>query len=651
MSLLSSIAAGRHRFKAESLAFFSALSAQGLTLSNSKKAAWNTFLVSAAAHGYDSRLLEIYPFEGTSLAQQAVKLRKSGAYPATLTNNGLLSGDLLANGGFTSNSAAKYWLTGVNYNTINPLSFGMSVWNGSNIDRTASPLLIGSTNSVTPYGGLIAGGQTDLVTFRPTIFAALGGTVNASATVNQIGPGLYHVWRPSSTSLKSKANGLAVGTSATSVTNATKDFNFRVGAGHANGSVTILFAALDDGQMTDQQALDYARDVRVLLQSLGRVIKFSTPLYYSILVGQSLSTGTLSGTPISTTQPYTNRMHIGGVTNPSVRGALTNLTEFSLETPASGLANGLAAIRRAAVPGATDWDMALSGWGVGGTAYVGLKKGTTPYNNSLAAITDALAIAGATNTGMLVPFVPCVHGESDIASTTYATDIRQWQVDYETDIKAITGQTGTIPMLHSQPSAFGTGSTARSTYAILTEFRTNPTKTLLVGPKYIFTYSDGLHLVAASYRWMGEYYAKAAAAVMAGTAWSPLIPTSIVRSGAVITVSFAGRVGNLALDTTSVSDPGNYGFAWVQTGGAAQTISSVALINSNTQIQITLSGDPGTPTTQELLYAGPATGTSAGNAGGPTTGPRGCVRDSDPTVGPSGLALYNWLCHFRDPVT
>jgi DNA polymerase III alpha subunit len=91
-----------------------------------------------------------------------------------------------------------------------------------------------------------------------------------------------------------------------------------------------------------------------------------------------------------------------------------------------------------------------------------------------------------------------------------------------------------------------------------------------------------------------------------------------------------------------------YGFEWEQTGGTSRTISSVALFNSATQIKVTLSGDPGSPSLQRLHYADqdlyPADG-------GPTTGPRGNVRDSDPMASLHGYDLFNWCVHFVEAVT
>lgn len=200
-----------------------------------------------------------------------------------------------------------------------------------------------------------------------------------------------------------------------------------------------------------------------------------------------------------------------------------------------------------------------------------------------------------------------MHGETDSASTTYQADIEQWQIDYENDIKAITGQSGIIPIFHSQNSSFG--SIPKAAYAMLSAYEANPSKSILVGPKYFLQYAvDGVHLTNHSYRRLGEYYAKAwNKVIVQGGVWSPLRPISQVLNGKNIDITFTGNVGDLVLDTTLVSNPGNYGFLYSDSTTSA-TISSVNLIGSD-KVRITLSNTP-TGTNKKITYA-PGTGTAS----------------------------------------
>jgi hypothetical protein len=118
-------------------------------------------------------------------------------------------------------------------------------------------------------------------------------------------------------------------------------------------------------------------------------------------------------------------------------------------------------------------------------------------------------------------------------------------------------------------------------------------------------------------------------------------PASITRTDAVVTVKMHVPAPPLVLDTTLVTNPGKFGFEWKDDGPATPTIASVAVAGPDT-ITVTLSAAP-TGANKRLRYA--FTGTP-GALGGPTSGPRGNVRDSDATPSRNGYALYNWCVHF-----
>jgi len=250
-----------------------------------------------------------------------------------------------------------------------------------------------------------------------------------------------------------------------------------------------------------------------------------------------------------------------------------------------------------------------------------------------------------------------VAGEGDQLNPDYDQNLRQWQSDYQKDIQRVTGYTDPIPMFHSQISAWtcatmGSQSTTLSPYKVLAEAEANPTNTILVGPRYFFPYAvtnavfPGLHLSNEGYRWLGEYYGKVYRKVVVdGQAWSPLKPNTITRTDAVITVKFDVPVAPLVLDPTLVANPGNFGFEYWDDSGSPPAITTVELGGLD-QVRITLSATP-TAANQRLRYA--YTGVP-GNPGGPTTGPRGNLRDSDPTPSLYGKTLYNWCVHFDKPV-
>jgi hypothetical protein len=341
--------------------------------------------------------------------------------------------------------------------------------------------------------------------------------------------------------------------------------------------------------------------------------------------------------------------------SPLVEGTPVNATNSAVETLSSALANLITKMAREELlvekpAGKTSHDVFLSIHGVGGTAYVGLKKGTQPFTIGIAQVTAAKGLAQALGKSYVVRAVTNVHGESDhiAQNANYEADLAAWQADYETDVKAITGQTEPIPMFHTQMSSwtkFGQATSPIPAMQTAASVKSGG-KLVLVGPKYHLPYvADGVHLTNEGYRQMGEDYAKAyRRVVLEGRPWEPLRPLAVTRAGAVITVKLAVPVPPLVLDKALVTDPGNYGFVYVD-GGPTPAITNVAVAGPDT-VTITLASAP-TAANGRLQYAFSAAPNASAGA---TTGPRGNLRDSDATASRHGYKLYNWCIHFDEVV-
>lgn len=354
--------------------------------------------------------------------------------------------------------------------------------------------------------------------------------------------------------------------------------------------------------------------------------------------GQSLAVGVNGDPALSTTQPYANKMFVGGVrtTNLASLVPLIEGTDPAVETHCSAAANLMTEL--------TSHDFLMSNAGVTATPYSGLKKGTVPYTLSIDQVTagKSLAEGGALTHGVTGIFI--VHGEADAnaGSTTYDADMAEWFTDYNADIKAITGQTEVIPMFHSQVSSFPDSDVPP---AQLRASLANP-NLVLVGPKYQLEYApDLVHLSNHGYQQMGEYYSKAYDKVRRGERGLPLYPTSIVRNGATVDVTFHVPVPPLVLDTTLVVAAEGMGFIWVNdpegdilASQVGQTPSTSVVLTGSNSVRITLQSDPGAP--GRLAYA-----QKAGHQ-------RGNLRDSDTTVTSRlGYDLYNWCVHFDEDVS
>lgn len=377
----------------------------------------------------------------------------------------------------------------------------------------------------------------------------------------------------------------------------------------------------------------------------------ATSLHHLLIGGQSLSTG--SGSPVvSIEQPYMNVSF-----NTGVRAGAVDLTSFiplietwngaEGETIASGAAN-LVAEQELAL--GRPHRILASAHGVGGQPYVALKKGTGPYAVGMAQVTAGAALAAMLGEAYSVRAVAIVHGESDhlAGNLAYADDLLAWQNDYETDIRALTGQTAPVPMFYCQMSSWTmlAGPTSRIPHEQLAASDARPDRMFVVGPKYFLPYVDGVHLSGDGERWLGEYYAKVYRRVLVdGERWTPLRPRSVTRDANVLTVAFDVPAPPLVLDTTLVADPGSFGFEFTDSSGAPPAIAEVALVDATT-VRVTLAAPP-VGGNRRLRYA--HTGVP-GQPAGPLTGPRGNLRDSDATASRHGYLLYNWAVHFELPV-
>lgn len=378
---------------------------------------------------------------------------------------------------------------------------------------------------------------------------------------------------------------------------------------------------------------------------LYRAVAVSAPVlptvHHILIVGQSLALGT-EGAPALSIEP--NPQHLRFY---SENGAdyLNVLFEAGTETIATSAA------RQAALT-APELRLLFSNVGMGGADYSLLKKGTANYALGLEQFRRAPAVLACRLLRWWPSALFCVHGEGDWNNPHYDLDIRQWQQDYEADIQRLSGLPVRVPMFHTQISAWTAGGGpphALSPYKVLAEAEAHPDRTILVGPKYFLPYALplGQHLNNYGYRWLGAYYGKVyKRVVMDGQPWSPLRPIRITRTGAVITARFHVPVPPLVLDTNAVSDPGHYGFEYYDDSPEPPAITQVELLSEENAVRISLSAVP-TGSNQRLRYA--YTGVP-GAPGGPFTGPRGNLRDSDSEPSLSEDPLYNWCVHFDKPI-
>lgn len=314
--------------------------------------------------------------------------------------------------------------------------------------------------------------------------------------------------------------------------------------------------------------------------------------------------------------------------------------------------------------GQPPWPVVFTAHGVTGFPYQMLKRGTVPYNNALATVRRVNAILGSMGFRDVVRAITVTHGESDsimrVSGAAYEADLVQWRNDYDTDLRAITGQREPVMLFTDQMNSYtskilkaAAATTSPIPLAQLQAALDRPDTIVMVCPKYWLETNpkDGAHLTARSEELLGEKYGEAIKRTFVdGSTWRPLYITGATLAANVITLSYNIPVAPLALDTTLVSDPGNRGFVYSDDSPSPPSITEVELANNSTQLQVRLSAAPTAPPGhRHIKYAYVGSLECGGGGGcnaGPLSGPRGNLRDSDPLMsrldGGHSIHLYNW---------
>jgi hypothetical protein len=421
----------------------------------------------------------------------------------------------------------------------------------------------------------------------------------------------------------------------------------------------------------------------------GGLVTLNAPWDWSGVVGtgQSLAVGQM-GTPArATTQPYHNlKMSTGTaawpidpndpsfkvlplvepIGRPSTAYPSSYPTNIAGETPHASMANEITSLVIAA--GGADYVGIHGEFGENGQCLSFLVKGAAPmgvngraYAATLLETTAINRLAQAANKTYGVGAVIVTHGECDAGNASYESQLYQLWSDYNTDIAAITGQTQKLQMIVSQQNSVNDRSA--STLAQWRIGADHPADVVCSGPKYQYPYySDAVHLVTDGYEQLGEKYGQVYfERVVLGNAWQPLQPTSVERSGQVITVHFHVPVPPLVWDTV-LPAPNQSVAAWstgkgfeVRAGNSAVSISGVAISGDAVQITCASALPASGVVVGYAMTAASTTAASVTDGSGALlwtgTVRWGQLRDSDPFVGTmTKKAQPNYAVAFEMPV-
>ncbi len=391
-------------------------------------------------------------------------------------------------------------------------------------------------------------------------------------------------------------------------------------------------------------------------------------LNHYLVTGQSLSSGEHGFFGVSNAQPFNNRMfgpddifNFPTLGSPSVSLVPLISGPQSRETIGNGFADSLTAQAQQVFSefpgGPTSYDLLVSNSGQPGYTYAQLAGpadfggvGSPPFQEMMSQVAWGKRLAASLGLTYRVAAMIVIHGEFDSLNPDYSTNLSTWQSDMQNGVQTLTGQVGTIPMIAAQTQCFVNSNTflISGSYGTLTAAMANPSKIFLACPEYAMqhhfagetgpTAGYTIHMTADGYRHLGQMMAKAARVVtMEGGSWVPLMPTSTKFLGNKIVVEHSVPHPPLMFDMDWVSDPGNRGYSYVDNVDPGITITD-AVVTSPTAVTITLSKATSGGTLGYANFAPPSDPSYVDIDGGkttdygPTRGPRGCLRDSDPAV-------------------
>jgi hypothetical protein len=326
------------------------------------------------------------------------------------------------------------------------------------------------------------------------------------------------------------------------------------------------------------------------------------------------------------------------------------------ETPHTAMATQITASFLAATAGAGDYVTVHSVVGESGQDLRTIGKSPPPVADTGTAYAASLfetraisRLAKEAGRTFGIAAVVLTHGETDAENPHYAGGLFDLWQNYDSDLRAITGQSQHIPLLLTQQSScpLEPGALASSALAALEACTLHPELTC-VGPRYQYPYAnDGVHLTALGYDLLGEKYGQVYfQRVVQGRDFRPLAPRGMKRAGVLVTVDFDVPVPPLAWDE-NLPSPHARRSAWagaqgfeVSDGEAPIAVEAVELGPRSVTLRLSREA------TSRLVVRYAATANEEPRPGGARRWGR--LRDSDPFVGATtGLPQANYAVTFE----
>lgn len=434
----------------------------------------------------------------------------------------------------------------------------------------------------------------------------------------------------------------------------------------------IAFAIVDDKQQV-AFSIDHTGNVSFSDKSGSKNTSIEnnkksidTEINHFLFSGQSLSVGANGQPVLSTSQPYGNITFTGGP-----RSDLDELSSFKPLVEDNNLAPDGAANRgETVVSGAANfvtelieqenglshtshsYDLLGSTVGHGGYRIDQLNKGSAWYEYLISHVQAGFDLAQEENKSYSLQAIGWIQGENDQFEGSkgrdiYKNDLIKYQMDVQSDVQSITGQSHRVPLLTYQLGCYVTngGNYQNVTLAQL-DAAEESNNIYLTCPMYHLPYSDGVHLNNVGYKWLGHYFGKVYKRVVyEGKEWVPLSPKSIFSQGKVITLEMNVPNPPIFIDELHLPKTKDFGFV-VEDDDGVLVIQNVEVIGP-TRLKIVV--DRNLSSNPELRYGldNKAAGLTHTNGGS------GNLRDSDPLfwqLGSSEYPLFNWCVMFKKAI-
>jgi transcription elongation factor Elf1 len=294
--------------------------------------------------------------------------------------------------------------------------------------------------------------------------------------------------------------------------------------------------------------------------------------------------------------------------------------------------------------------------GRGATSIVDLGKGSEAYNKFLDEIENAYKKARSRGWNFVVPALCWMQGEDDIVwkkSTNYKRDLKQFQVDLNKDIKAITKQKRNVVCIAYQTNCLtlskefnANNFNAKETSVPQAQLELVRDDSLFMasGPTYPYSFAGGerVHLDGISQKRLGYLAGLSVIRLLESQrSGKGLTPSKITVSGNVAEIAFNVPNPPLVLDTTAVLKAANYGFSVIDSTNT-NILDRVSLQDNKLKLYCKSS-----PYGCKARYAVNGIKEKSGYR----YGPRGNLRDSQgkeqtATILKQVYPLHNWCYQF-----